>query len=415
MFDFLKADKKTGAKTSSDEKPAAREAHIKSVMQKTGWNRERTEEIMSCAKRAFGITYKHYDEFDLFKTPAIKLEKTYKQILATGKKEKSAKQNEREHAIVRIMEVTGWDRSHTVESIKKAHDRTGCTAKEFFIYRFYELTEAEQEEVFLIHDSVKLRKKYDDADFVSMLCNKEKTNEFFSEYLNRAWCVNTKISKEEFIKKFSDCGKVIYKPLSGNRGRGVEAFEIDASNAGEVYDKLSVLPGGVVEEYLIQHPDMSRLTPASVNTLRIVTISSKTEPVTADGKFADVAYAALRIGGGNSIVDNFHSGGMVAAVDLESGELVTDAADMEGKVYPEHPVTGTHIKGFKVPHFEKTVEMIMNACSKNNIGGYIGWDIAITEKGPALVEVNAEPGVVLLSTPYAAEHKGKKYVMEKYL
>lgn len=37
--------------------------------------------------------------------------------------------------------------------------------------------------------------------------------------------------------------------------------------------------------------------------------------------------------------------------------------------------------------------------------GYLGWDIAITEEGPAIVEVNTVPGVILFQLPYIAEKK----------
>ena len=42
----------------------------------------------------------------------------------------------------------------------------------------------------------------DKKKFEAMLYNKEETNEYFSEYLRRPWCVNTKISFEDFKEKF---------------------------------------------------------------------------------------------------------------------------------------------------------------------------------------------------------------------
>lgn len=434
MFDFLKKKenpvkeepKKTVAKeaekddTKKAEREAEREKHIQSVMEKTGWDRKTTVDKMKDSRAICGVRYKDYDRYDFFAIPEEKQKAEYIQILGKREMRKLMRAQERvtdkEHAITEVMDITGWDRARTEEMIAEARQRTGCAYKEYLIYRFYELDKKTQEETFLMHDSKKLSAKYDvDAKFVKMLCNKAMTDEYFGEFLRRPWCVNTKISLEEFTEKFAESKRVIYKPLDGNRGKGVEAFNVSRENAKEVYDELVTFPEGVVEEYVVQHHDMSAMCPSSVNTIRIVTLSSNSQMVGNTGKHMDVAYAALRIGGGGSIVDNFHSGGMVAAIDLATGELVTDAADMAGHVFANHPTTGTKIKGFKVPYFQEALQMVHDAWEMSKIEGYLGWDIAITENGPVLIEINLRPGVVLLSMPYAPEHKGMRHVMEKYL
>ena len=160
---------------------------------------------------------------------------------------------------------------------------------------------------------------------------------------------------------------------------------------------------------------MSSLNPSSVNTLRIVSISSKTEPVTPDGKFVDIAYVCLRIGGGDACVDNYHSGGMAVAVDLQTGCVVTDGVNEQGKIIAVHPKTGVTFRGFKVPYFKEALDMVIEACEKNQLGAYIGWDVAISENGPVLIEVNQRPGSMLLTAPWISEKRGMKAVMEKYL
>ncbi|MBQ2677361.1 MAG: hypothetical protein IJF96_00440, partial [Firmicutes bacterium] len=323
---------------------------------------------------------------------------------------------ERQGKIVkRIIKKTGWDRDEAFDHFSDARKRTGCTIKEFFIYRMDELTEEEQREVFLATHSRKIHYKYDKSKFSNMLMDKEWANGYFSEYLGRAWCMNTNISFEEFREKFDGVSKVIYKPAFGSKGKGTEAVKLSPDNMKEAYEHIMSLPDGVVEEFVKQHPDMNRLTDASVNTIRIVTVSSKEQPVTPDGRHTDIAYVAVRIGGGSSIVDNFHSGGVVAAVDAGTGVICTDAADMQGKVYKSHPVTGTVFKGFKIPFFEEAGKLVLRMIEEKEVEGYIGWDIAISENGPVLIEVNTLPGAVLLSTPYAAEHKGMKSVMDKYM
>ena len=206
----------------------------------------------------------------------------------------------------------------------------------------------------------------------------------------------------------------MYKPADGHRGQGVKVFNLTGDRKS-VFDKISSLREGVVEAYLVQHHALSELAPGSVNTIRIVTLSSNDWPVTKDGKMMDIAYASLRIGEGKAVVDNFHSGGMVACLDLETGEVVTDATDQEGNVFKKHPMTGTVIRGTRVPFFKEAVEMVKDAVMSRRLQGYLGWDIAVTEDGPELIEINNQPGIVLLQTPYAPEHKGMKYVLEKYL
>ena len=335
---------------------------------------------------------------------------------APTKGKTNSKQQMVDEMLEKVMGVTGWDYNTTKAAYHAARKRTGCTAKEFYLYRMYDMTDAEQDTVLVASIQHKLHTKYGvNGEFVKLIRDKEKTNDFFAEYVRRPWCVNTKVSFQKFCRVFANTRRIIYKPLGGNRGFGVEAFDLNSDNMQEIYDRLATYPVGVVEQYVVQHPEMLRLCPSSVNTIRVVTFSSNTQPVTADGKYMDIAYTALRIGGGGSIVDNFHSGGMVSIIDLESGKLITDAADMECNVFTHHPATGVEIKGFQIPYYKEALAMVTEAVTKNKLEGYLGWDIAIAEDGPLLIEVNNRPGVVLLSTPYAAQKIGMKHVLAKYL
>ena len=395
---------------------AKKEEDIRTVMEATGWDREKTVAEIKKVRDHYGITTRDYCKHEFYMVPESEYDNKYQEVLDRKERRKKNTEVKNDSSIRKIMDKTGWDYETAVANVTDAQKRTGCTYKEYLIYHFYELSVEEQGEVFVARESRKITAKYDvDKKLEGILYDNERTNELFSEYVKRPWCVNTKISAEDFKNKFKDSKRIIYKPLDGNRGKGVEAYNISEENADEVYNELITFPAGVVEQYVVQHPAMSTLSPASVNTLRIVTISSNTQQVTPDGKKMDIAYVALRIGGGTSIVDNFHSGGMVAAVDLETGKLATSAADMDGNVFEKHPMTGTVIKGFQVPHFQEAIDMVKKACTEKNIEGYLGWDVAITEEGPMLIELNVVPGVVLLSMPYVSERKGMKKVMEKYL
>ena len=397
-----------------------REKCIADIVEKRGCGRKEAARDLDSARKRLGVTYGEYlnngfgglseqEQDDLY--ARLQEEKEERE------KEKSEELRQRRRKIVNeVMERTGWDRPTARAKIREARARTGCNYEEYLIYKFYEMDEKTQDEIFVMSFSKKLKAKYTpDRNFSMMLCDKAATNTFFDDCLRRPWCMNNKVTFEEFCEKFRNCRKIIYKPLSGNWGRGVVGFEIQ-DNLQEIYDEVITFPEGVIEQFVVQHPKMSELSPTAVNTVRVVTFSSNTGCVTKDGKKMDVAYASLKIGGVTSnIVDNLHGGGMVAGIDLQTGKLITDGADNQGNTYAIHPVTGMQIKGFEVPYFKEAIEMVTRAIKEKKLHGYLGWDVAIGENGPELIEVNLMPGVILLTMPYIAEKKGMKPLMEKYL
>lgn len=392
---------------------------IEDAMQKTGWSREEAAAQIAEAVKRLGITYVDYRKYEFCLLSPEAQEAKMAELRETKRKQKLAQQKqlrqEREAVIAKVMEKTGWDHSTTKAKIQDAKRRTNCTYSEYWTYQFYALDEQVQNEIFLMDLSRKLKTKYTtDRQFGRMLCNKAATNLHFSDCVKRPWCMNADLSYEEFLQKFEGCKKLVYKPLGGNWGRGVVGFEM-TGDLHKLYEELMSYPEGVIEQFVVQHPKMNALSPTAVNTVRIVTISSNHEPVTADGKMMDIAYASLKIGGVTSnIVDNLHGGGMVAGIDLETGKLITDGADDQGNVYAVHPVTGTIIKGFEIPYFKEAIAMVTKAIQDKKLDGYLGWDVAISEQGPELIETNLMPGVILLTMPYLAEKKGMKSRMEQY-
>ena len=128
---------------------------------------------------------------------------------------------------------------------------------------------------------------------------------------------------------------------------------------------------------------MNKLFPTSVNTLRIVTAYKN--------KKCTVLFRAIRIGNGNNVVDNFNHGGMYSVVN-EKGIIYKPAIDKKGNIFVEHPVTNTKIEGFQIPYFKEAIKMVKDASKVVPQVGLVGWDIAITNKGPVMIEGNQLPG-----------------------
>lgn len=397
-----------------------KKSYIAAVSEKTGWTLEETEKNMQAVKKKHGVSFREYNKWNLFKVAEEEIDKLRDDKRAQKEERKLEGQKEaredRAAAIEKTMAALGMDRETVLAKMQEAADRTGCSLHEYGLYKMWEIDEDIQNNMFFMSCSKQLTKKYNiDKVFIDILFDKEASNVYFDKYMKRAWCVNTKISEEEFVERFKNSAKVFYKPIDGHHGNGAAPFVITEENIHDVYKTLAGYSEGVVEEFVVQHHKMTELAPAAVNTVRVATISSKTHPVTADGKHIDIAYASLKMAGVDSVVDNLVNGGMVAGADLETGKLVTAAIDIKGNTYEKHPATGTKIRGFEIPFFQDIKKLVEAVYEEKGIEGYLGWDIAITEEGPIIIEVNTTPGVILLQYPYVPERKGMKQLMTKYL
>lgn len=384
---------------------------IKKVIEKTDWGWYKSALTMQDARKSTGVSFNDYNKYNLYKYQKNELADEVKKIKENEKSQnKKIRPREIRHA---IMEKTGWSEDVVKQRFAEAKERTGCSLSEYYKYNFFEKTQLQQEQLFLTCHNKEMYKKYKpDDQLVGIVCDKEKSNVFLEEYLHRAWCANYRIKEEEFFELFKNSEKLVFKPLDGHKGIGIRTFSINKDNREDVYREIVNEQDGVVEEFIAQHKDMNSITDKSVNTVRIVTLSDNLEQAKT-GK-TEIIYAAFRVGGGKSVVDNFSSGGMVAAIDINSGIVTTDAGDLKGNRYVVHPETGVAIKGFKIPCFQEAVTMVKDAIEKKGIYGYCGWDIAISEDGPVLVELNLLPGASLLSVPYSLDNGNSLEIMHKY-
>ena len=171
----------------------------------------------------------------------------------------------------------------------------------------------------------------------------------------------------------------------------------------------------LIEECVHNHPDMDKLCPDSVNTVRIVSLTWGD-----DNPEPKLLYAGARFGRGNgSAVDSVRQGGMSVAVDLETGCICTFAVTKADEIFETHPVTGTKFEGFQIPFWPETLQMVRESAKKalEVAGlGYVGWDIAITPTGPIIIEANNWPSPSLAQLPYWEFNRtGLRPLVDKYL
>lgn len=138
----------------------------------------------------------------------------------------------------------------------------------------------------------------------------------------------------------------------------------------------------VLQDTLKQHDTMNALNPHSVNTVRIVTVMKDGEPY--------VLTSVLRVGtmtSGN--VDNWAAGGLSVGCS-ENGFLKEYGfyKPMYGTKTDVHPDTGIAFSEFQIPMYDQVVELVLRAHRQLYLMHSIGWDIALTEQGPVIIEGN---------------------------
>jgi hypothetical protein len=112
------------------------------------------------------------------------------------------------------------------------------------------------------------------------------------------------------------------------------------------------------------------------------------------------------VAAGANRADNFwRNGNMLAAVDTTTG-TVTRVIRGTGPLQEEivvHPDTGAVLVGAKVPCWREALELARATARDLPHVPLIGWDIAVTRRGPVLVEANNTPDFRLVEM---AERRG---------
>ncbi len=180
------------------------------------------------------------------------------------------------------------------------------------------------------------------------------------------------------------------KPQFGLNGNGV--FLLSAAGGELTINEKTATPDDLKKlidmPYLVQtpveqHPELARLHPRSVNTLRIVTIMKPDD--------VEVFIAFLRIGGNGSLADNSKGGKALVAIDADSHYLEEVGYWVEGEDFrpvTRHPNTGVVFGEVKVPLFDRCCEVARSAHRTLPAIRSVGWDLAVEPDDVCFLEGN---------------------------
>ena len=206
----------------------------------------------------------------------------------------------------------------------------------------------------------------------------------FKEYTKRDFIVPKEDNYEEFLEFLNNHEVFMSKPYDGLGGADVKKEYTKNIQDKKEYFNNAIKNRIFLEELVKQHPEMNKLCDKSVNTMRIMTFNDH-------GK-SRIIWMGLRVGNGINAIDNFHAKGMAVNIDINTGKLVGNAIDKDLNEYEEHPFTHVKFDGFQIPCFEDAKNMVLKASLESDKILVVGWDVAISEDGPVIIEGNRRPG-----------------------
>jgi len=294
-------------------------------------------------------------------------------------------------------------------------DMLWCTARygvgylDYHVFGFAQNRGKNRKTFMTMHHNIGLTRMVNDTALYPIMNDKIQFLEVYHDFVGRKW-TDLRISGADGLRALcSDSQTVFAKPVSDFGGTGVERITLESDTDFEAL--CSRLMDGnqyLVEEAVVQHQDLDKLCPSSVNTLRIVTLTLQGKP--------HFLYALLRVGSGNNHVDNISSGGMYTLIGNDGILEFPAFCDKTGLYYHRHPVTGTDFCGFVIPMFREAVELCLKAAQVKPGLAYIGWDVAITPECPVLIEGNILPGYDMAqNVKFHPDGKGLLPVVEAIL
>ena len=190
-----------------------------------------------------------------------------------------------------------------------------------------------------------------------------------------------------YVKFFKNTGGGVFikRAADSGGGHGVKYLSCDDLTEERFLEEIKAFGGDIaIQQEIKQHEALAKINPSSVNTIRLITLLKKEKTV--------LLSAILRMGVGDSKVDNSSSGGMTIGISRD-GKLKKDACVEKKRFVQEHPTSKVVFDGYEIPSFEKAVELVLAASLMVPHFRMVAWDVSILEDGtPTLIEANLYDG-----------------------
>ncbi len=265
----------------------------------------------------------------------------------------------------------------------------------------FELGAKQKKTVSTLWTRMDFRRKFTDRRYIGMLMNKYIFSKVFEEFYGRQ-CVQASDVDADILKKMGEATRhVVYKPNCKGMGEGIRILSVGTKEEVEAaLECVRSVGDGIVEEYICQDSVMNKLNPKAVNVIRFYSVCSP------EGSFL---FAPILTVAHKNDIANGCQDALTSLVDIRTGKVLTDAVDQNEMVeYQTHPITGAAFRGVQLGCWDETIEMMRRVVPLASKISNVGWDVAITENGPVLIEANTIPGFT------TAQYSGYGWVTDGY-
>jgi hypothetical protein len=232
--------------------------------------------------------------------------------------------------------------------------------------------------------SNQLSQKYDDPAYRHLFHDKIAFDKVFADFLKREWLVVSSDNADEVRRFVERHGTVVAKEPVGQAGTGVHRYRAEEIDDWDGFHRGLLERGELLlEEVIVQHPDLAAVCPGTVNTTRVTAFF--------DGDRTHILAVAQKFGRG-AVSDQMTYGGFYTMLD-DTGHAVGKGYDSHDNVHEFHPESGVRIADFQLPMYDEVVGFIDKVARVVPQIQYVGWDVVVTPDGPVLVEGNWAAGV----------------------
>jgi hypothetical protein len=232
------------------------------------------------------------------------------------------------------------------------------------------------------------------------------------------------ITRPEELEDYLRNGRIPYpffsKPAHGSFGRGMfgvkdylsDRDELELLNGERIavsefvaqcHPREGVYPwrsGYLFQNYIAPHPELAKVCGSRLSSMRLIVLLADEGP--------KLFRAIWKVPTGGNMVDNYQhgeKGNLVAEVDRDTGDVlqVVGSGEKGRKIIEAHPDTGKKLVGLRIPCWQTMVKKCLKSATAFPALRMQFWDVAISEEGPVVLEVNIGGD---LDLPQIASGKG---------